>query len=107
MSEFFKRHHVSLSVVFAAVFAVVVMFLMPSVESAGAASLSAASLALAVMRFVVAVACVFVVLRVLDAVAQFDWEVISNDIEGNPRSAALYLGLRFVAVAWIASQCFS
>ncbi|WP_423820852.1 hypothetical protein V5738_10970 [Salinisphaera sp. SPP-AMP-43] len=107
MREFLKRHHTLASVVVATTVAVAAVFLMPAIDTAGPASMSIAGLLMSAMRFAVAVAAVFLVLRALDAISDFDWKVISNDIESNPRAIALYFGLRFLAVAWIASACFS
>lgn len=107
MRDFLKAHHAPISIIVAALIALAAMLAMPSIETAGVMSMSAAGLLMSLMRFAVAVSLLFVVLRVLDMISNFNWPVISNAIEDDPRAAALYLGLRILAIAWVASACFS
>ena len=107
ITEWARAHYVSLVAVFAAALATAVVFSMPSLDSAGVATMSVAGLLLSVMHFAIAIALAFVVLRALDSISRFDWRQICDRIEENPRAIALYFGLRFVAVLYLAGQCLA
>ena len=107
MRDFLKAHHAPISIVIAGLIALAAMLLMPSIETAGVMSMSAAGLLMSLMRFAVAVSLLFVVLRVLDMIGNFNWPEMSRAIQNDPRACALYFVGRLVAYGYIAGTIFS
>lgn len=103
--ELARKHWLALFALAVMTLSAVILSLLPGIESASLAQMSGVSIAISLMRFALAIAAVFLVLRLMDIALDMDIGPMSNRIERDPVASAQYLGLRFVAVAWVAAAC--
>ncbi len=107
MRLWIRNHWLEALAALVAVATAMALLAMPAMESASLGQMGAVSLGVSLMRFAVAAVAVFVMLRLLDVVARFDWLTINQRIERNAMASSIYLGLRFIAVAVLAGFCLS
>ncbi|MDN5938125.1 MAG: hypothetical protein L0H83_05630 [Salinisphaera sp.] len=86
---------------------VLVLVSLPSMSSASLTQLSVTSLLISLMRFGVSAAAVFLVLRLLDRAVHSGVVAMIDGIERDAVASAIYLGLRFVALAYLAGACLA
>lgn len=107
MRDFLKKRWLEVAAVLVALVAVLIVWMLPSIDSASLTQMSTVSVFVSLMRFGIAIIAVFAVLRLLDVVGEFDWRAIYNRMEANATASAVYFGLRFMAVAYLAAVCLS
>lgn len=103
--EWIRKHWLAAFALLIGAAVIGLLFTLPGMESASLAQMSGVSLAVSLMRFGVAAVALFLLLRLLDYAMDMDIGPMSDRIEHDALASAIYLGLRFLALAWLAAAC--